>query len=297
MALKQGKQWEFGVLLIIPILFFIIFHYIPMYGVIIAFKDFSPARGILGSDWVGFYQFKSFFESFQFKRVISNTLTLSFLNLATFPIPIILALLLNQAKSKLFKKTTQIITYAPHFISMVVLAGIVVILLSPETGLINVLLKKLGKESIFFMGDPALFKGVFTVSGIWQETGWGTVIYLAALAAIDPALYEAGRIEGAGRGALIRYIDIPSLMPTVLILLILRLGRIMDVAFQKAYLLQNSLNIPGSETIQTYAYKTGLIQNDFSYSTAISLFNTSINILLLIFANKMSKKITKTSLW
>lgn len=286
-------------LLALPVLiYFVVFHYIPMYGVQIAFKDFIAIKGISGSPFVGFKHFERFFTSYQFKRLIVNTLGISFYQLAVgFPVPIILALMLNQTKNQKFKKLVQTITYAPHFISVVVMAGIIILFLSPSSGFINHIIDFVGFEKINFMAEPGYFKTIYVLSGVWQSAGWGAVIYLAALSGIDPSLYEAAKIDGANKLHLITYIDIPSIMPTAVILLIMNVGRIMNVGFQKTFLLQNDLNLASSEIISTYIYKVGLMDAQYSYSAAIGLFNTLINVTLLVTVNQISKKVTQSSLW
>ncbi|NMA85264.1 MAG: sugar ABC transporter permease [Epulopiscium sp.] len=292
------KDYQLYLLALPAIIFFVIFHYIPMYGVQIAFKDFIAVKGITGSPWVGFKHFNRFFTSFQFWRLMKNTLGISIYQLiASFPIPIIMALLLNQTRNQKFKKVVQTVTYAPHFISVVVLTGMMYIFLSPRNGIVNQLLMFLGQEPIFFLGDAKYYKSVFVFSGVWQNAGWGSIIYLAALSGINTELYEAAKVDGATKLQTIWNIDIPGIMPTAVILLIMNVGRIMDVGFQKAYLLQNPLNVSSAEIISTYIYKIGLIQSQFSYSTAIGLFNTVINIILLVSVNKFAKKVGETSLW
>lgn len=292
------KKYQLWLLALPAIVYFIIFHYIPMYGVQIAFKDFIAFKGILGSPWVGFKHFERFFTSYQFGRLITNTLGISFYQLAVgFPAPIILALLLNQTKNQKYKKFIQTLTYAPHFISVVVMVGIILLFLSPQSGIINHMLAWTGIERVNFMADPAYFKTIYVFTGVWQSAGWGAVIYLAALSSISPSLYEAARIDGANKWHLIKYIDIPSIMPTAVILLIMNVGRIMNVGFQKTYLMQNPLNLESSEIIATYIYKVGLLDAQYSYSAAIGLFNTIINIILLVTVNRISRKVTETSLW
>lgn len=292
------KDYQLYLLALPAIIYFILFHYWPMYGVQIAFKDFIAVKGITGSPWVGFKHFERFFKSFQFWRLMKNTIGVSLYQLiAGFPIPIIMALLLNQTKNKRLKKTVQTVTYAPHFISVVVLTGMLYIFLSPRNGIINQFLSLFGIDSIFFLGDPKYFKSVFVWSGVWQNAGWGSIIYLAALSGINPELYEAAKVDGATKLRTIWHIDIPGIMPTAVILLIMNVGKIMNVGFQKAYLLQNSLNVESSEIIATYIYKIGLLQSQYSYSTAIGLFNTVINIILLVSVNKISKIVSDTSLW
>lgn len=286
-------------LLCIPALLFVfVFEYGPMYGVQIAFRNFSAGKGIWGSDWVGFDHFIRFFKSPQFANILTNTLGISLYSLlAGFPFPIILAILVNQVKKTKFKKTIQMVVYAPHFISVVVLCGMITVFLNPSTGIVNNVLQSLGLEQIFFLAEPSLFNDIFVWSDIWQNTGWGMIIYLAALSSISPELYEAAKIDGANKFQLIRHIEIPGILPTIVILFILRTGSFMNVGFQKAFLLQNTLNLEKSEIISTYVYKIGLQQAQFSYSTAIGLFNTIVNIILLVIVNNISKKVNETSLW
>lgn len=292
------REYQLYLLVLPAIIYFLVFHYAPMYGIQIAFKNFSPGKGIVGSPWAGLRHFERFFNSYQFMRVLRNTLGISIFQLvAGFPIPIILALLLNQVRSKGFKKIVQTVTYIPHFISVVVLAGMLGIFLSPVGGMVNNILATFGIDPIYFLGKPEYFKSIFVFSGIWQNAGWGSIIYLAALAGISPELYEAARVDGASKLQIIRHIDIPSITPTIIILLIMNLGRVMNVGFQKAFLLQTPLNLDSSEIIATYMYKIGLLQMNFSYSTAISLFNTVINVILLVTANQLSKRFSESSLW
>ncbi|QUI22122.1 sugar ABC transporter permease [Vallitalea pronyensis] len=292
------RQYQLYLMILPAIVYFIIFHYAPMYGIQLAFKDFNPKLGITGSPWEGFRHFEKFFNSYQFFRLLRNTIGLSLYQLlAGFPIPIIMALFLNQVKHQRFKKLVQTVTYIPHFISIVVLVGMIHVFLSPSTGLINNVIRGFGYKPVYFLGMPQYFKSIFVFSGIWQNAGWGTIIYLAALAGVNPELYEAARVDGASKLKIIRHVDFPSIMPTIVILFIMNVGRIMNVSFQKALLLQNDLNAEASEIIQTYMYKTGILQMEFEYSTAISLFNTIINVILLILANQVSKKLSENSLW
>ena len=276
------------------------FAYLPMYGVIIAFKDYRNALGIMGSPFSEpFYRhFERFFNSFQFNQVITNTLAISFYHmLATVPLPIIMALILNQMKSKIFKRTFQTISYMPHFISTVVMVGIILIMLSPSSGLIGHLFRLVGIQAPNLMGLPTAFSSVYVWSDVWQHTGWDSIIYLAALSAVDPALYEAAIVDGANRWQRMWRIDFPLLLPTACILLILRAGSIMNVGFEKVYLMQNNLNLITSEVISTYVYKIGIINSQYSYSSAIGLFNTIINLVLLLSVNFISKKLNDTALW
>ncbi len=292
------RDWQLLVLCALPVLYFIIFHYIPMYGVQIAFKDFKATDGIWGSAWVGFKHFRRFFASSQFVSLIKNTLGLSLLQiLLGFPVPIILAIMLNQVKNQRFRKFAQSILYCPHFISIVVLAGMLYIFLSPRNGIVNTIIKMLGGEAIFFLGEAKYFKLTFVISGIWQNAGWSAIIYIAALAGISPDLYEAAQVDGANKWQRIRHIDLPGIMPTIVMMLIMEIGKVMSLGFQKAYLLQNAQNLAASEIISTYIYKVGMLDAQYSYSAAVNLFNNVINIILLVTFNKLAKKLTDNSLW
>lgn len=295
---KILRNWELYLFLLPTLAYFIIFHYIPMYGVQIAFKDFLPSNGIWGSEWVGFKHFTHFFESYYFWDLIKNTLGISFYELIVgFPLPIILALAINEAKDGLFKRSVQTITYAPHFISVVVMAGMIIAFLSPATGVINHLITALGFEPIPFMSDPAWFKTVYVLSGVWQGTGWGTIIYLAALAGVDQQLHEAAIVDGATRLQRIWHINIPALVPTMIILLILNVGSILSVSFEKILLLQNPLNMDSSNVIATFVYKAGLLDAQYSFASAVGLFNSVISAILLVIVNQVAKKKSETSLW
>lgn len=294
---RIGRNWGLYVLLLPAVALLLCFTYKPMYGVIIAFKDYTPAGGIAGSPWAGFKYFEKFFHSYQFSITIKNTLIISLYSFATFPIPIVFALLVNQLRANRFKRVFQTVTYMPHFISTVVVVGILLILLSPGNGLIGAVYGLFGAEAPNLMGSAALFSSVYVWSDVWQHTGWDSIIYIAALSAVDPSLYEAATVDGASRWQKIRYIDIPMLMPTAITLLILRVGGLLGVGFEKAYLLQNNLNLSGSEVISTYVYKIGLQSAQYSFSAAINLFNTVINFILLILVNRISRKYSEHSLW
>lgn len=268
-----------------------------MYGVTLAFRKFSLVDGIMGSPWVGLKYFERFFASSQFENIIGNTISINVLYLLMFPAPIILALLLNYSPVKKMKKIVQMTTYIPHFISVVVLCSMVTLFFSVNTGVVNNILRALGLERIDFLLVPEYFKYLFVGSGVWQNAGWSSIIYIAALAAVSPDLHEAAIIDGASKLQRIRHVDLPGIAPTIIILFIMRIGRLMELGFQKVYLLQNGGNLSSSEVISTYVYKVGLIQSNYSYSTAIDLFNTVINILLLITANHIAKKLTRTSLF
>lgn len=295
---KSFKNWDLYVMLIPVIAFYIIFCYAPMYGVQIAFKDFMASKGIWGSPWVGFKYFEKFFNSYYFGRLLYNTISISFFQLLfSFPIPIILALMVNELRNGPFKKCVQNITYAPHFLSVVVLVGMLGIFLDPEKGFINHFIMLFGGEPIDFLADPKWFKPIYIISEIWQNTGWNSIIYISALAGIDPQLHEAAKIDGAGRFARIIHINLPSILPTIVTLLILNVGKIMNVGFEKVFLLQNDLNISASDVISTFSYSIGIQGGQYSFASAIGLFNSIINFTLLLVVNKISKKLSETSLW
>jgi putative aldouronate transport system permease protein len=296
---KHIRRDKYLLLIIFPVIvYYILFHYLPMYGILIAFKKFYPLQGILGSPWVGFKHFEQFFNSIYFWRIMKNTLLLSFYSLFWgFPVPIIFALLLNELKDNLFKKTVQTVSYLPHFISIVVIAGMIVNFTSPIDGIINQLLGWFGVEPIHFMNESGYFRTIFISSGIWQEFGWGTIIYLAAIAGIDPQLYEAAQMDGATRWQKMRHITLPCILPTIIILLILSLSRMMDVGFEKIILLYNPTTYETADVISTYVYRRGILGGDFSLSAAIGLFNNVINLILLICVNYISRKVSETSLW
>lgn len=292
------KQNKFLYLMLFPgILFYIIFHYVPMYGAIIAFKDYSPILGIMHSEWVGFKHFESFFKSAYFVRVLKNTLGLSIYGLlAGFPVPIILALLLNEIGCSWFKKTVQTVTYIPHFISIVVFSGMIVNF-TMQNGLINVLLSYFGFERTNLLLKPELFKSIYVWSDIWQQAGWNSIIYIAALSSIDQELYEAATLDGANRFQQTLHVTLPGISSTITVLLILQIGGIMNIGFEKVILLYNSMNMETADIISSYVYRKGIINNNFSFSTAIGLFNSAVNLILLITANFISKRVSENSLW
>jgi len=286
------------VLLFPSIILLIMFAYIPMLGLVIAFKDYSPANGILNSPWVGFKYFTQFFNSVQFGTTMMNTLKISIYSiLVGFPLPILLALLCNQLRAGKFKKVFQVTTYLPHFISTMVMCGIIILFLSPNSGLIANIFKSLGWTMPNLLSKPDSFAGVYVWSDVWQHIGWDSIIYLAALSAIDPTYYEAATMDGASRMQKILNIDLPLLLPTAMILLILRAGSLLSIGFEKVLLLQNPLNLAGSEVISTYVYKVGMLNFQYSYSTAIGLFNTVVNLIILLSVNWFSKRYTKTGLF
>ncbi|MEB5882119.1 ABC transporter permease subunit [Enterococcus gallinarum] len=294
--LKKHK-WLY-VMLIIPVIFVVIWNYWPMYGVIIAFKDYSPAFGILGSPWVGLKHFERFFASYFFLEIIVNTLRLSLYSLlVSVPLPIILALLFNELNRKWFKSTAQTISYIPNFISVVVVIGMVQFFFSSQDGMINMLLNTFGFPSIDFLGSPKWFPHIYMWSGVWQGVGWGTLIYTAAMSGISPDQYEAAYLDGASRLQCIRHITIPSIMPTIVISTILATGSILSVGFEKTFLLQNAANLASSEVLSTYTYKMGIINGEYSFSAAVGLFNNVINFIVLFIVNKLAQKTNESSLW
>lgn len=283
--------------MIVPVLaYFIIFKYWPMYGVTIAFKDFRVKAGILGSEWVGLKHFVRFLSSYNFRQLLQNTLTLSVLQLVIgFPMPIIFAVLLNYLRSTRLKKTIQMVSYAPHFISTVVVCGMIAIFLDKDTGVVNTLLGLVGGESVNLLSEPGAFKWIHVISGIWQGMGWSAIIYISALSSVDFEMHEAAIIDGASKLQRIFYIDLPSIKSTIIMLLILQCGSLMNVGFEKVYLLQNSLNRSAASTISTYVYEIGMLGAKYSYSTAIGLFNTIINVILILSVNAISKKVAGES--
>ncbi len=295
---KALRHWQLYVMTLPAVVYIFLFAYKPMYGVIIAFKDYSLRKGILGSEWVGFDNFERFFNSYWFPIILKNTITISVLSLIlSFPIPIILALMVNEIKKERVKRLFQTVSYAPYFISTVVICGMITMFLNPSTGIINTFIQALGFEPVYFMQDSGMFKWVYVISGIWQGSGWGAIIYFAALSGVDQSLLEAAEIDGAGRFQRIIYINFPVLVPTIIILFILNCGSLLNVGYEKVYLLQNTTNLTGSEVISTYVYKMGLENQDFSFSTAAGLFNSVINSIILIVANMISRRFSEVSLW
>lgn len=294
------RSWQLYVFIALPVAWLLVFMYYPMYGAQIAFRDFLPGRTILGSEWVGMENFIRFFNSPMFERLLRNTLVLSAYSLVVgFPIPVILALSLNQLRDGLFKRSVQMISYAPYFISTVVMAGLILQFLDLRRGPVNLALQALGMDTIHFMGVADYFPSIYVWSGIWQNTGFNTIIFLAALSTIDPSLHEAALVDGANRLQRMWHIDLPGIMPVVITLLILTMGQLMNVGFEKAFLLQNPLNLTTSEVISTYVYKVGLAGGvvNFSYAAAIGLFNSVLGLILLVAANQLSKWLSNQSIF
>jgi putative aldouronate transport system permease protein len=297
-ARRALRSWQLYVLLTPALVFVALFKYWPMYGAQIAFRDYNPSLGFSGSPWVGLDNFTRFVSSFQFGRLIENTLTVNALGLLiAFPVPIVLALIVNQLQSERFKKFTQTVLYSPSFISVVVVVGMIHLLFSPRSGIVNSAIVALGGEPVFFMGSPDWFRPLYIGSDIWQNAGFSMIVYLAALTAIDPALHEAARVDGASKWQRIRHIDIPGILPVITILFILAIGNLFNLGFEKVLLMQTDLNLPTSEVIQTYVYKAGLQQAQFSYSAAIGLFNSLINLVLLLTFNWIARRAGQSSLW
>ena len=300
-ALKRiSRHWQLYLVLLIPVLLLIVFSYGPMYGVQIAFKDFKVRRGIWGSEWVGMKHFQNFLGTYSFNRLLINTLTLSVYSLlAGFPIPILLALMLNECGNVRYKKTVQMITYAPHFISTVVMCSIILLVLtSGKNGILNNILALFGAtERVDFITKPNLFPHIYVWSGIWQTMGYSSIIYIAALAGIDPTLHEAAVVDGASKIKRVWHIDLPGIMPTITILLILNVGSLMNIGYEKVLLLQNDLNKSTSDIIATYVYRVGLEQAQYSFSAAVGLFNSVVNTVLLVTVNFITRKIGETSLF
>lgn len=296
---KEFKQNWILYLMILPVvIYFLVFAYAPMYGVQLAFKDYKIKLGVTGSPWVGFKHFIRFFKLYNFKEILFNTLGLSLYSLVVgFPIPIVFALMLNYLKNKPLKKVVQMVSYAPHFLSTVVICSMISIFTTPDTGIFNILREMVGLESVNFLAKPAWFNDIYVWSGVWQDIGWSSIIYLSALSGVDYSLHEAAIVDGATKIQRMIHIDIPSIIPTIIMLLILRMGSVMSVGFEKVYLLQNDLNYMSSVTISTYVYEVGLIKSDYSFSTAVGLFNNVVNVILLLSANWFSKKVMKESLF
>ena len=294
------NNWQLYALLVIPIAFVIIFKYAAYPGMRIAFMNYKPAKGFDGSPWVGFETFEKVFKDKSFHTALRNSLVFNFLDLIVgFPVPIILALLLNELRFDRYKKVSQTILYLPHFLSWPIIASVMLTLFKPETGLVNVALMNLGiiDKGIPFLTEKWHWAVSYLLIGVWQNMGWGSIIYLAAITGIDGQLYEAATIDGASRIQRIRYINIPTIVPTIIILLIMRMGSLVSVGYEKVYLLQNDLNVEVSEVISTYVYKRGLLQNNYSFSTAVGLFNNVVNIALLLITNFITRRVSDTSLF
>lgn len=292
------QHWPLYVFLLPTIVYFLLFRFYPMYGLQLAFKNYRVVDGIAGSPWVGLDNFRRFFTTADFGKLMGNTLSVSIVTLIfTFPLPIILALLLNQLPSLRYKKLVQTTVYAPHFISTVVMVGMIFLFTSPSSGLINKLIEAFGGKAIHFTAEPGWFVPMYVISEIWQSTGWGSILYLAALAGVSPELHEAALVDGANKFQRVWHIDIPGILPTIVIMMILNAGKIMNVGFEKAYLMQTSLNIKASEIIATYVYKRGVLKSQISLSTAVGLFDSVVNMILVVSVNWISRRVTDSSLF
>lgn len=297
-ATELQRRWQLYLMLVLPVTYLIIFAYVPMGGAVIAFKDFSIKQGIWGSEWVGMKHFSNFVSTPDFLVLLRNTLLLSLYNLAaSFPMPILLALAANELKSKGYRKTVQMVTYLPYFISIVVLVGIMQNIFSPRTGLVNNIIENLGGTRTDFMGIPGLFRSMYVWSGVWQSMGYSAVIYIAALGNVDTSQVEAAIIDGAGRFARVWHVDIPAILPTIVIQLILAVGSIMSIGFEKAFMMQNPVNLQVSEIIPTFVYKRGIGNFQYSYASAVGLFNSVVNLALILIANLFAKRASNISLW
>ena len=294
------SQWQLYAFMAVPLAVIILFSYWPMLGIQLAFKRFDLSLGMWASPWVGFDNFVRFFKSYQFARVLKNTLLLSFYDLLTFPVPVIFALMLNCLRNERYKKVIQTVTYVPHFISTVVMVGLLMQTFNPIVGVYGIAYKAItGEVAPDLMASANAFPHMFVWSGVWQQMGWNSIVYIAALTGVDQALHETAEIDGANRFKRVLHIDIPSILPTAVMLLILRCGSIMNVGFEKTFLMQNDLTIRASEVISTYVYKVGLSSSsgDFGRATAIGLFNSIINLMLIVTVNTISKKVSDQSLW
>ncbi|MEA4890647.1 MAG: ABC transporter permease subunit [Clostridiaceae bacterium] len=297
LSLRIYKYHQYYYLLLPAFIYVLIFCYGPMYGLQIAFKNYKMSLGVVKSPWVGLRNFSDFFSSYYFWTLMKNTFVLSFsMLLFSFPVPILVALIINEL-NKRYKRLVQTVLYAPHFISTVVLVGMINIIFSPSMGIINTFLNNLGIASFYFLGSPNCFRPLYIGSGIWQNMGWNAIVYIAALASVNPSLHEAAEIDGATRLQRMIYINLHCIMPTIIILLIMEMGRVATISYEKVYLMQNELNLSVSEVIPTYVYKRGIVNNNYSFATAVGLFNNLINVTMLLMANLISKKFSETSLF
>ena len=294
----KSSNWQFWLIIALPVIYAFVFAYIPMCGIIIAFKDYSIRRGILGSEWVGLKYFKQFLTSTNSVLVIKNTIILGvYTFLVNFPIPILLAIGINEVRNIKFKKTVQLVTYAPYFISVVIMVGMMVQMMDMRTGIVNVLLGKLGIDAINFFGDPKIFRHLYVWSGVWQTAGYSSIIYVAALAGVSPEFHEAATMDGATRLQRIIHVDIPTIMPTIIIQLIFSCANVVNIGMDKIFLMQTSLNASVSEVISTFVYKVGVVNANFGFSTAAGLFQSLVSFGLLVLVNQLSRRMSDTSLW
>ena len=295
---NMKKNWILYVMIAPVVVYYIVFAYTPMYGILLAFKNYKVKQGIMGSPWVGLDHFRRFFSAYNFKQLIGNTVGISVYSLIIgFPIPIVFALMLNYLTHNRLKKVVQMVSYAPYFISTVVICGMITIFMAPDTGILNVIRGFFGLESVNFLAKPEWFKSIYVWTGVWQGMGWSSIIYISALAGVDYEMHEAAIVDGATKIQRMIHVDLPSIKPTILMLLILQMGSIMNVGFEKVYLLQNTLNKSAASVIATYVYEVGLINSDYGYSTAVGLFNSLINLGLVVAANQLSKRFAGESLF
>lgn len=295
---NMKKNWILYAMILPVAIYYIIFAYAPMYGIQLAFKDYQVKEGIMGSPWVGLEHFIRFFKSYNFGQLLKNTIGISVYSLLVgFPIPIIFALMLNYLRNKFLKKTVQMVSYAPYFISTVVMCGMIAIFMNPDTGILNVIRNFFGMESVDFLAKPEWFKDIYVWTGVWQGMGWSSIIYISALSGVDYQLHEAAIMDGATKIQRMIHVDLPSIRPTIIMLLILQMGSLMNVGFEKVFLLQNTLNKSAASVISTYTYEVGLINSDYGYSTAVGLFNSLINVILIVGANQICKKLADESLF
>ncbi|MEF2600012.1 MAG: ABC transporter permease subunit [Fusobacterium mortiferum] len=299
MKVKFNRDQKMLYLILLPfIIWYAVFMFKPMYGMVIAFKDYSLFRGISGSEWVGLKNFKDFLTSPEFYVTLKNTLMLNVYSLLLeFPFAILLALMLNEVKNKYFKTIVQTASFIPYFIAIVVATGITINILSPSTGVVNVFLEKLGFERVYFLAKPEFFRGIFTGLNMWKTAGFNAVIYLAALTAVDEQLYEAAKIDGANKFQQLRHITIPAIIPTIVVMLVLKVGSMLNVAFETVLLLYQPATYETADVISTYVYRTGMLMQDFGLATAVGLFNAVVGFILVYSANRWSKKVTQSSLW
>ncbi len=296
---KNIRRDKALLLIVLPVVIhYLIFVYYPMYGNIIAFKDYSPVLGINGSEWVGFEYFLQFFRSPYFWRVLRNTLLISCYSILWgFPIPIIFALMTNDLRNGIFKRVVQAVSYIPYFISTVIICGMLVNFLSPSNGIVNTIIELFGGKPINFLMEPGWFRTVFIASGIWQGFGWSSIIYLAALTGINPELYEAATMDGASKLQQVIHVSVPCILPTIIVTFIMQIGTLMSVGYEKLILLYNPVTLDVADVISSYVYRTGLVEGNYSFGSAVGLFNSVINLLLVFLANRISKKVSEVSLW
>lgn len=291
------RHWQLYLLILPGVVAVFLFHYVPIYGLQIAFRNYRPSKGVWGSDWVGLDNFVRFFTYMGFWPIVRNTLSISLYTIAVFPCAVVLSLMINEVAGSGYKRFVQMVSYAPHFVSTVIVCSMVILFTQFGNGLFNNVREAVGLPRTDIITVPENFAGIYVWSGVWQNIGWDTIIYLAALASVSPELIEAAKIDGAGRFTIIRHVIFPSILPTVITMLILSTGRVLSVGFEKVFLLQNSLNMDASRVISTYVYEIGIQGGQFSYSAAIGLFNNVVNVLFIVVVNGMAKRVTSVGLW